>query len=198
MAIAVPTPRPLPTPLLRLRSDEQLLTLFRGGREDAFRALHDRYHERLLSYVRHMLRGSSEAEDVVQDVFAQAWKQASRFDAARANAGAWLMMMSRSRAIDRLRARRTRLQTIPDAETLADAPEGTPDPESRAMTTEDATRVRAALAALDDAQRAPIELAYYEGLSQTEIAERLHEPLGTVKTRIRTGLLKLRSALGGG
>ena len=74
MAIAVPHISPaLPTPLLRLRSDEQLLALFRTGREDAFRAIHDRYHDRLLAYVRHMLRGSTEAEDVVQDVFLRAY-----------------------------------------------------------------------------------------------------------------------------
>ncbi len=181
-----------------LTREHALIQRMAGGDVSALGELYDQHARAVYSLACRILRDPGEAEDVVQDVFAQAWKQASRFDAARANAGAWLMMMSRSRAIDRLRARRTRLQTIPDAETLADAPEGTPDPESRAMTTEDATRVRAALAALDDAQRAPIELAYYEGLSQTEIAERLREPLGTIKTRIRTGLLKLRSALGGG
>ena len=102
MATAVPLPRPLPTPLLRLRSDEQLLALFRAGREDAFRALHDRYHERLLAYVRHMLRGSSEAEDVVQDVFMRAYgalRSGEREIAVRP----WLYRVAHNRCIDYVR-----------------------------------------------------------------------------------------------
>ena len=102
MATAVPLPRPLPAPLLRLRSDEQLLALFRAGREDAFRLIHDRYHDRLLAYVRHMLRGHSEAEDVVQDVFLRAYgalRSGERDIAVRP----WLYRVAHNRCIDYVR-----------------------------------------------------------------------------------------------
>ena len=103
MATAVrPMPLTLPVPLLRLRSDEQLLALFRSGREDAFRAIHDRYHDRLLAYVRHMLRGNSEAEDIVQDVFLRAYG-ALRTGEREIAVRPWLYRVAHNRCIDYVR-----------------------------------------------------------------------------------------------
>jgi len=133
----------------------------------------------------------------VQEVFAQAWRQASTYDPRRATPVAWLLMIGRSRAIDRLRSRKGHNQASSLTDALPEIPAQDEDPESHVIGADDAGRVRAALEGLVENQRKAIELAYYEGLSQSEIAERLREPLGTVKTRIRTGLLKLREALRG-
>jgi RNA polymerase sigma-70 factor (ECF subfamily) len=136
----------------------------------------------------------SDAEEVVQDVFTQAWKQASRYDRRRASVSGWLLMMTRARALDRLRARKAR----PDAGSavvLPDLPAAGPAQDALVVTAQCVAQIRAALAELSAPLRVPIELAYYEGLSQTEIADRLNEPLGTIKTRIRTALSQLRAML---
>ena len=158
--------------------------------------LYDRYGRAIYSLAYRVLSDAAEAEDVVQDVFAQAWRQAARYDPARAAVSGWLLMMTRARAIDRVRARRSRPGLPHTAEATAyDPADPALGPEAALLTAADTERVRGALDELNEAQRASIELAYYEGLTQVEIAEKLQEPLGTVKTRIRTGLLKLRSAL---
>lgn len=158
--------------------------------------LYDRYGRAVYSLAYRVLSDAAEAEDVVQDVFAQAWRQAARYDPARAAVSGWLLMMTRARAIDRVRARRSRpgLRYAAEA-TSYDPADPALGPEAALLTADDIERVRGALEELNEAQRASIELAYYEGLTQVEIAEKLQEPLGTVKTRIRSGLLKLRSAL---
>ena len=167
------------------------------GDSSALGDLYDRHARAIYSLAVRMLADAAEAEDVVQDVFTQAWRQATRYDAARAPVVAWLMIMTRARSLDRLRRRRSRI-----AATELDA--STPHPrdpdasqETLAITAEQAARLRGALNDLPDGQRTAIELAYYEGLSQSDIAERLQQPLGTVKTRIRSGLLKLRDVLAG-
>ncbi len=167
------------------------------GDSSALSDLYDRHARAIYSLAVRMLADAAEAEDVVQDVFTQAWRQATRYDAARAPVVAWLMIITRARSLDRLRRRRSRIVA-----TELDA--STPHPrdpdasqESLAITAEQADRLRGALGSLPESQRAAIELAYYEGLSQSDIAERLQQPLGTVKTRIRSGLLKLREAMAG-
>jgi RNA polymerase sigma-70 factor (ECF subfamily) len=159
--------------------------------------LYDRYSRSVYSLACRILSDRTEAEDVVQDVFSQAWRQASAYDARRAPVAGWLLMMTRTRAIDRLRARSGRIQMVQALPTLPDPPDQHEGPEAMAIGEEEASRVRAALETLTESQRSAIELAYYEGLSQSDIAARLREPLGTIKTRIRTGLLKLRAAMGG-
>jgi RNA polymerase sigma-70 factor (ECF subfamily) len=156
--------------------------------------LYDRHARALYSLAYRMLSNRAEAEDLVQDVFSQAWRQAGRYDARRAGVGTWLLMMTRARALDRLRARRVRAFEMTGTP-ATDVAASDPDQETHVITAEEAGRLRAALQDLPDAQRKAIELAYYGGLSQTEIAEQLREPLGTIKTRIRTGLLRLRDAL---
>ena len=184
MAIAVPTPRPLPAPLLRLRSDEQLLALFRSGREDAFRVLHDRYHDRLLAYVRHMLRGSSEAEDVVQDVFLRAYgalASGERDVAVRP----WLYRVAHNRCIDYVR--RAAAPPLQPDELL---PGGT-DPVVEAERREELKRLIADLHNLPEAQRSALIIRELEGLSYDELATALGVTVPAVKSllvRARSGL----------
>jgi RNA polymerase sigma-70 factor (ECF subfamily) len=164
------------------------------GDADALAALYDRHARAVFSLALRILGEQADAEDVLQEVFAQAWRQAGRYDARRGRPLAWLLNMTRSRAIDHLRRRRD----VPTFDgTLPDLPADAPGADAAAMTAADTRALRAALAALPALQRAAIELAYFEGLSQSEIAARLEQPLGTVKTRVRLGLLKLREAMGG-
>lgn len=175
--------------------DRQTIDRMRRRDSAALADLYDRYARSVYSLACRILTDRTEAEDVVQEVFSQAWRQADAYDAKRAPVAGWLLMMTRTRAIDRLRARSGRVQMVQALPTLPDPPDQHEGPEALAIGEQEAARVRAALDTLTESQRSAIELAYYEGLSQSDIAARLREPLGTVKTRIRTGLLKLRSAL---
>ena len=168
-----------------------------GGDSSALAALYDRHARAIYSLALRILADAAEAEDVVQDVFTQAWRQATRYDPARAPVAGWLMIMTRARSLDRLRRRRARIATTEMDPAAPHPKDPDVDQETLAITAEQADRLRGALEVLPDSQRTAIELAYYEGLSQSDIAARLQQPLGTVKTRIRTGLLKLRDALGG-
>jgi RNA polymerase sigma-70 factor, ECF subfamily len=161
--------------------------------------LYDRHARGLFSLSVRILQDEGEAEDVVQDVFAQAWRQAPRYDGSRGPVVAWLLLMVRSRSIDRLRARlgRPPLQED-DPALLRDLAEGTPAVATQVASAEQARHVRGALLALPTLQRWAIELAFFEGLTHAEVAERLEQPLGTVKTRIRLGLLEMREAMTGG
>ena len=185
-----PLPLALPTPLLRLRSDEQLLGLFRAGREDAFRVLHDRYHERLLAYVRHMLRGHADAEDVVQDVFERAYgalRPGDRDIAVRP----WLYRVAHNRCIDYVRrAPATPLQ--PD-ELLP----GGIDPVVVAERREDLRRLVADLHALPAPQRSALIIRELEGLSYADLATALGVTVPAVKSllvRARSGLAEAAEA----
>lgn len=181
--------------------DADLAAMRRMGEGDAggLAELYDRHGRAMFSLAFRILRDQRDAEEVVQDVFAQAWRQAARYDTSRGVVVAWLLMMVRSRAIDRLRARRGRptLQEDHPAALRQLSDEATPV-DVALLSAEQIGRVRAALEALPAAQRTAIELAFYEGLTHSEVAEQLEQPLGTVKTRIRMGLLRLRAALGGG
>jgi RNA polymerase sigma-70 factor (ECF subfamily) len=166
------------------------------GDADALAALYDRHSRIVYSLAFRIMGDASDAEEVTQDVFAQVWRQASRYDTTRGAVVAWMLMMTRSRAIDRLRSRRGLPPVAPDSwrglTEMIDPAEG---PELMTLTADQVARVRDALNALPLSQRLAIQLAFYEGLTHVEIAERLEEPLGTVKTRIRLGLLKLRDAV---
>jgi RNA polymerase sigma-70 factor (ECF subfamily) len=176
--------------------DVSCLQRIASGDQAAAARLYDRHARPLYSLVLRILGNETEAEDVLQEVFEQAFRQASRYDTRRGVVAAWLLMIARSRAIDRLRARRTRVEArTGDVPTLDEMPDAQPDAASALIDEEQSRLVRQALGALPLLQRMAIELAYYEGLSHAEIAERLEQPLGTVKTRIRLGLLKLRDVL---
>ena len=160
--------------------------------------LYDRHGRAVFSLALRILGDESDAEEVTQDVFAQAWRRAGQYDESRGTVAAWLLVIARTRAIDRFRARRVRPEGRVQDDgglTLQQLPATDPDVASEMMAAERGQRVRRALEALPFLQRVAIELAYFEGLSQREIAERLEQPLGTVKTRMRLGLLKLRDAL---
>lgn len=176
--------------------DRALVERLAAGDQAALGDLYDRHGRSVYALACRIVTDRTDAEDVVQEVFAQAWQQVSRYDPARATVIGWLLMMTRTRAVDRIRARKARPAgtdtLVPD---LADPSAGQ---EAEAISSEAAARLGAALRELPEAQRATIELAYYEGLTQADIAERLREPLGTVKTRMRSALQKLRAALQGG
>jgi RNA polymerase sigma-70 factor, ECF subfamily len=167
------------------------------GDHEALAELYDRHGRLVYSLALRILRDQSDAEDIVQEVFSQAWRQAVRYDRSRGKPVAWLLNLTRSRAIDRLRGRRARPDAAaadPAALDLADLSQ--PVDEQIALSHQ-AARIRTAVGELSVLQRVAIELAFYEGLTHVEIADRLELPLGTVKTRIRQGLLKLRERLAG-
>jgi RNA polymerase sigma-70 factor (ECF subfamily) len=182
--------------------DSRLVSRMAAGEDGALGDLYDRYGRTLYALALAIVREPADAEEVVVDAFGQAWRSAASFDAARGSVGAWLATIARSRALDAVRARGRRARAHERAAQLSDdgiaAPIAAvgPDPASGAERSEARRLVAQALAALPVPQRTAIELAYFEGLSQSEIAERLAEPLGTIKTRIRTGMEKLRGLLG--
>ena len=161
---------------------------------EAFSRLYDQSSSRIFSLALRMLKVRSDAEDLLQEVFVQIWRQASNYSEDRGSPEAWIINIARSRAIDKLRSIRRRDETF----TLTDNPAGaesTESAESFAAASEVQLTINSALADLPAAQRKVLELAYFDGLTQTEIAERLAEPLGTVKTRMRSGLQRLRDIL---
>ena len=180
--------------------DEEDLRRLAAGDGDAAARLYDRHARAVYSLALRIVNDEGDAEDVVQEVFAQAWRQAARYDASRGVVAAWLLMMTRSRAIDKLRSARARpdSRAVDDPRVIDEMPAVLRDAPSRIIDAENARLAQRALAELPLLQRLVIELAYYEGLTQREIADRLEQPLGTVKSRLRLGLLKLRDALAEG
>ncbi len=165
------------------------------GDEGGLAELYDRHSRLVFSLALRILQNRADAEDVVQEVFAQVWTQARRYEGERGSVAAWMLMMARSRAIDRLRARRARPETggqTPATQNVADL---APTQDLLLLSNEEVTKLRQALDGLPAVQRAALELAYYEGLTHVEIADRLSEPLGTIKTRIRQAVIKLRESM---
>lgn len=172
--------------------DPALLARFVAGDERAFAAIFDRWSAPVHRLAMGIVQDASAAEEVVEETFWQAWTTRSSFDAGRASIAAWLLMIARSRALDRRRAAGRRREA--GAEPLARIASR---PERDGAELEETTRlVRGALGELPAEQREVIELAYFEGLSQSEIALRTAQPLGTVKSRSRMAMDKLRDRLG--
>jgi len=180
-----------------LRSSDDLAIVRRIGRSDAaaLAELYDRYAGMLLALARRILGAGGEAEEVLQESLLQVWNQAERYDPARSSVSTWLILITRSRALDRLRSRVARDRTKEAAAAEPPLPDTSSRGEEHVLHRERHDRVRAALAELPDEQRRVLELAFYEGLSQSEIATRTGTPLGTVKTRALLGMKKLRQAL---
>ncbi len=176
-------------------SDRQLVAAMAAGDAQALHALTLRYARMLTALVLRFCAQEADAEETVADVLWQAWSEAKSYDPARGSVAAWLVTLARSRAIDRLRARQARQPPAGAAPPAAAASAG--DPAAALDAAQQAQIVRTALAALDAGERAALELAYFSDLSQSQIAQRLGIPLGTVKTRIRTAMIKLRQALSG-
>ncbi|MDG2308017.1 MAG: sigma-70 family RNA polymerase sigma factor [Candidatus Binatia bacterium] len=173
--------------------DSALVAQVAGGDPQALRYLYERCSGRAFTVAHGVLVNRGEAQDVVQETFLQVWRQAKRFDARRGGAMAWIVTIARSRAIDRLRARGAADRTVASARAQ---PPNAPSPSEAAEHTELRERVAGALAELPTEQRRALELAYFRGLSQAEIAHELGDPLSTVKTRVRLGIGKLAALLG--
>ncbi len=166
-----------------------------GGNQAGLADLYDRHSTAVYSLALRVVRRQEDAEDVTQQVFTQAWRSSARYDPSRGVVAAWLLMMTRSRAIDCLRRRNPARDGISDDERLAAIPDPGPSVEHVVATSEQVERVRTAIEALPADQRVAVELAYYDGLTQSEIAARTDTPLGTVKTRVRSALQTLRAAV---
>ena len=176
-------------------NDVELLKAIAARDEAALAQLYDRYRTILFGLLMRILNNREEAEDVLQEVFLQVWRKAADFDESRGRPFTWLVTLARSRGIDRLR-------TLASRERVAEAgarevSDQISDAATDAFKSEQRGLVSDALAKLPDEQKRPIMLAYFDGLTQSEIATRLGAPLGTVKTRMRTGMIRLRELLAG-
>jgi len=165
------------------------------GDELALAHLYDASSPLVYGLALRILGDAGAAEEVTLDVYLQVWKQANRFDSVRGRVSTWLMTMARSRAIDKLRGRAQELSQGKTLDAVAETQSENLDPEQSATVAQQQAQVRKALSTLSAEQRQAIELAFFNGLSQSEIALKVNEPLGTIKTRIRNGMLKLRELL---
>jgi RNA polymerase sigma-70 factor, ECF subfamily len=172
-------------------SDAALIERLIRRDEAALEALYDRYAGMLSSVLNRILRDTQAAEEVLQDIFFQLWSTASQFDASRGSLPAWLMVIARNRAISRLR----RHNPAAGDELLDNTAISTINIESAASQQQLLSRVKSALENLPKEQRAAVELAYFEGLTHSEIAKRTGDPLGTVKTRLRSAVETLKRTL---
>ena len=175
--------------------DVAIIERMATGHESALGALYDRWADAVNALVVRIVRDEVEAEEVVEAVFWQAWQQAGRYTSDRGAPGAWLLTIARSKSLDRLRSLRRRRDEQPADESIFDKQPAVGDPLSILDSSERAAHVSVALRQLPDEQREVLELAYFDGLSQSEISERLGLPLGTVKTRARLALRKMRDRL---
>ncbi|BAU33267.1 RNA polymerase sigma factor SigK [Microcella alkaliphila] len=172
-----------------------LLTRTASGDQRAFSDLYDLIAPRMLGLVRHVLKDHAQSEEVVQEVLLEVWQTASRFDPNKGKAVTWMLTMAHRRAIDRVRS----AQASRDRDTKIGIRDLGRDVDTVSETVEisiEHKRVEKAMARLSDLQRQAVELAYYGGYTQSEVAEMLNIPLGTVKTRLRDGLIRLRTELG--
>jgi RNA polymerase sigma-70 factor (ECF subfamily) len=173
---------------------EGVISRIARGERGALRIAYDAFAGRAMAIAVRILRSTEEAEEVVQDTFVEIWRRAGEYRPERGTPAAWVAAIARSRAIDRLRERTRAEKTL---RTLASEPPRDPEPppSESAARREERSRVRAALAALPAEQRRTLELAYFAGLTHSEIARATGDPVGTVKTRIRLGMQKLADAL---
>lgn len=179
--------------------DREMLERVARGDQSAFARLYDRLSPPLYSLAVRMLGDAAEAQDALQDVFLQIWRRARNYDAGQSSVFSWATLMTRSRVIDRLRSRGRRLRVVPsstdDPNTRVADASVTDDAADTTARKDDAMRIRQNLNRLPNEQREVVELAFFGGLSHHEIAAQLGQPLGTIKARIRRGLLKLRERL---
>ena len=181
-------------------ADREMIERIGRGDQSAFSALYDRLSRPLYSLALRMLGDAGDAQDALQDVFLQIWSRAATYNPEQSTVFSWTVLLTRSRVIDRLRARKRRLRVVDSATGDEDADVADASTTESAADTADkndeAARVRSVLNNLPSEQREAIELAFFGHLTHHEIAARLGEPLGTIKARIRRGLLKLRERLG--
>jgi RNA polymerase sigma-70 factor, ECF subfamily len=171
------------------RTDAAIVSAIRSGDANGMTALYDRYSAVVYAVALRVLGDTGAAEDVLQEVFMQMWRNPGLFDSSRGSLGPWLSVIARHRAIDGLRKRR------PETDIADVVVSVEPDMAGDAERSQAMEKVRGALGSMPSAQRQALDMAYFEGLSHTEISARTGEPLGTIKTRIRSGLLALRKVL---
>lgn len=176
-------------------ADIELLKAVSRGDEQALAQLYDNYRVILFGLLVRILNSREEAEDVLQEVFLQVWRRAKDFDETRGKPFTWLVTLARSRAIDRLRSLGARDRVAQAS--VREASEEVSDAAFDTFRSEQRTLVTSALSQLPEEQKRPLVLAYFDGLTQSEIAANLGAPLGTVKTRMRAGMIKLRELLAG-
>ena len=176
------------------KDDRELIQRMASKDANALDAFYSRYNRLAFSLIFSILGNRADAEDVLSDVFWQVWQQSSRYDSSRGKPVAWLLTISRTRAIDRLRSTsRQQMETQVEEAQLGPASSAAePDP---FVSADVRGAVQEALQSLPEQQRIPLEMAYFQGMSHTEIAAALRQPLGTVKDRIRTGMLNLKKRL---
>lgn len=179
--------------------DPKLIAQVVKGDHQAFSQLYDQSSALLFTLALRILGNRDEAAELLQDIYLEVWRKVARYDVGRGTPMAWLVTLTRSRAVDRLRARASKTPPVVDSTepSLDHLPDQSPDPFEIQADHELRNAVGKALAELPEAQRQALELAYYEGLSHTDIAARLNQPVGTIKTRIKLGMNKLRAALRG-
>lgn len=178
--------------------DGELLRRIGAGDRDAFAEFYDRYSTLMFSVACKILNNSNEAEDVLQETLVQIWEKAERFDPKLGKASSWAATLVRNKAIDRIRASQRRSRLAEDAGAELAITNEVADTANEAVHGHDKARlIQSAIGELPAEQRHAIELAYFSGLTQDEISKKLNEPLGTIKARIRRGLLKLRDQLEG-
>jgi RNA polymerase sigma-70 factor (ECF subfamily) len=185
---------PAPTPPVTL-TDPLLVRQVVERRPEALAELYNRHASTLLALSRRILGTTPDAEDVLQEVFVHVWKQAARYDPSRSSVSTWLVLIARSRAIDRLRNRKVVERTHEASQAASPIEHASPEGVEAVFLRERRERVRREMANLPPEQRQVLEMAFYEGLTQSEIAARADLPLGTVKTRTLLAMKKLRGAL---
>jgi RNA polymerase sigma-70 factor, ECF subfamily len=188
------------SPEARASANAALIRRMAGGDRDALAELYDSLSRPLYATARHILNDAAEAQDVVHDVFLSLWENAASFDSARGAAFSWAVTLTRNRSIDRLRTRANRARllgnSVPDDLGYGEDT-GEIGGSLLAELGDRAVAVRSAMAELPADQQRALELAFFSGLTQKEIADKLSEPIGTIKARIRRGLIKLRDSLAG-
>ena len=177
--------------------EAQLVREVGAGSTDALSDLYDRYSGMLMALAFRVLRDRSDSEEVLQETFIQVWKQAERYDPARSSVSTWLVLITRSRAIDRLRSRRVVDKTVTAVQNEKPPTHTSPSGTGDVLMHERRQRLQAEMAELPPEQNEVLELAFYRGMTQREISEATGIPLGTVKTRTLLAMKKLRKALEG-
>jgi len=167
----------------------------RQGDDRALGALYDASSRLVYSVVLRIVGNAADADEVVQDVYAQVWRSAGDYATERGSASAWIVMMARSRALDKIRSRATREQRETQLDVVAETHAKEDQPEQAVMKRQARSIIQSAMATLAPEQRQVIEMSFFMGLTHSELAARLGQPLGTIKTRIRLGMNKLRDSL---
>lgn len=179
----------------RRRSEAELIGAVAAGSSSALTGIHEQYSSMLLGIATRILRNRSEAEEVLQEVFVQVWRQARRYDPDRSSLSTWLVLLTRSRAIDRLRSRRVQQRTVAEVREEGVVRHESQSGPGNVLMRERRRRLTAEMGRLPTEQREVLELAFFSGLTQREIAAQTDTPLGTVKTRTLLAMRKLREAL---